>query len=105
MYAAYDTAKEGRKLGGCGTSHTTQQRPASDNNEGPQRKASCTTVAEKNSRKLEEVEAVYSKLDEKRHGKMSSEQLKVWAHLVSMDKHQSLEIPPDKPFFRGKVIC
>jgi len=33
---------------------------------------------------------------------MSSEQLKVWAHLVAMDKHQSLEIPPDKPFFRGK---
>ena len=68
MYAAYDTAKkteviiwcEGRKLGGCGTSRTAQKRPASDNDEGPQRKASCTTVAEKNSRKLEEVEAVYT---------------------------------------------
>jgi len=110
MYAAYDTAKkteviiwcEGRKLGGCGTSRTAQKCPASDNDEGPQRKASCTTVAEKNSRKLEEVEAVYTKLDEKYRGKISSEQLKVWAHLVAMDKHQSLEIPPDKPFFRGK---
>ena len=110
MYAAYDTAKkteviiwcEGRKLGGSGTSRSTLKRPASDTDEGPQKKACRTTVAEKNSRKLEEVETVYTKLDEKHHGKMSSEQLKVWAHLVSMGKHESLEIPPDKPFFRGR---
>ena len=34
---------------------------------------------------------------------MSSEQLKVWAHLVTLDKHRSCETLPDKPFFRGKM--
>ena len=110
MYAAYDTAKtteviiwcEGRKLGGTGPSRSTQKRSTSDSDEGQQKKACRTTAAEKNSRKLEEVETVYTKLDEKHHGKMSSEQLKVWAHLVNMGKHESLEIPPDKPFFRGR---
>ena len=37
------------------------------------------------------------------HGnEYSDEQLRSWAHLVQMKKHDSLEVAPDKPFWRNK---
>ena len=43
----------------------------------------------------------FNELDEKHNEKFSVEELHMWAHLVNMGKHKSLDIPPDKPFFRG----
>ena len=30
------------------------------------------------------------------------ERLRMWARLIQMDKHRSLDEPPDKPFWRGR---
>ena len=34
--------------------------------------------------------------------KFSPEQLRAWSHLLEMEKHDSYEEPPEKPFFRGR---
>ena len=31
----------------------------------------------------------------------SPEQLRAWSHMVKLKTHDSLDVPPDKPFFRG----
>ena len=52
--------------------------------------------------KLTEVEKNLDKLQEKHEasGKYSIEQLRAWAHMLNMKKHESYDDPPDKPFFR-----
>ena len=32
----------------------------------------------------------------------SEEQLRYWAHLIQMRKHSSLDVPPDKPFWKNR---
>ena len=39
-------------------------------------------------------------LREKRTSTFSDEQLRSWAHMFVMKKHESLEFPPDKPFWK-----
>ena len=49
-----------------------------------------------------DVDTVYEELREK-HTSYNEERLRVWAHLVQMDKHaSSLDEPPDKPYFCGR---
>ena len=47
------------------------------------------------------VDDIYE-LKAKRKSKYSPEQLRTWAHLLQMGKHELYEEPPGKPFFRGK---
>ena len=77
------------------TSHSPERRPKS--------KKSCTTLKyDCFVKKLAKVDEVFKELDEKHHGKFSTEQLNAWAHLVQSGKYASLAVPPDMPFFRGK---
>ena len=46
-----------------------------------------------------EVSSIEEKLKEKHSGRYTDEQLRSWAHLIQMCKHNSYEEPPDKPFF------
>ena len=55
----------------------------------------------KHASKLLEVEEIVEKLDKKHSGKYSREQLNVWAHMLQLKKHDSLDEPPDKPFFHS----
>ena len=48
-----------------------------------------------------DVDAVYEQLREKHSSYYDEERLRMWAHLVQMGKHTSLDEPPDKPYFRG----
>ena len=48
--------------------------------------------------KMTEVEVIMDKLKEK-HERFSAEQLRAWAHMIQMNKYESYENPPDKPFF------
>jgi hypothetical protein len=48
--------------------------------------------------KMSEVEIIFEKLQET-HDNFSPEQLRAWAHMLQMKKHDSYELPPDKPFF------
>ena len=52
--------------------------------------------------KMAEVDKIQDELREKHSGKYSEEQLRSWAHLIQMKKHESLEKAPDKPFWRTK---
>ena len=55
--------------------------------------------------KMSEVEVIIEDLEEKHvsdgHGKYSAEQIRVWAHMLHMKKHDSYTDPPNKPFFRN----
>ena len=55
-------------------------------------------------KRQEEVNAIYSQLKEKHEafGKFKSEQLHTWAHMIFLKTHDSLDDPPDKPFFTGQ---
>ena len=66
-------------------------------------KRSCTKGEERSS-KLAQVEEIVSELEQKHSGKYSREQLNVWAHMLQLKKHDSREVPPDKPFFRGSKL-
>lgn len=74
------------------------KRPTSRCSEPVTHKRARTSCDDLNAKTLDEV---FNELDEKHNGKFSVEQLRMWAHLVNMGKHTSLDIPPDKPFFRG----
>ena len=50
--------------------------------------------------KMVRVEETEDILRENHKGKFSDEQLRSWAHMYVMKKHDSLEIPPDKPFWK-----
>ena len=65
-------------------------------------KASSSKYESHSTKRLALVDDIYEKLQDKHKGKYSPEQLRTWAHLLQMGKHESYEEPPDKPFFRGK---
>ena len=59
--------------------------------------ASKTSQAESIAQKLTEVDEIDSGLSEK-HSKMyTAEQIRAWAHLIHMNKHDSYDVPPNKP--------
>ena len=49
--------------------------------------------------KMSEVEVIMDKLKEIHEDVYSPEQVRAWAHMIQMNRHQSYDIPPDKPFF------
>ena len=52
--------------------------------------------------KMFELQEIVDEL-EKRHGtQYSVEQLRAWGNMMMMKKHDSLDHPPNKPFFTGK---
>ena len=53
-------------------------------------------------KKQEEINAIYSQLKERHEGKFNTEQLHTWAHMLYLKTHDSLDNPPDKPFFTRK---
>ena len=77
------------------------KRPLAANNTGT--KKQCKTNHEGHLEKMSEVQIIVEELQE-RHGsskKYSDEQLRAWAHMIQLKKHDSYETPPDKPFFKS----
>ena len=68
--------------------------------------SSASTSAPKSTRydshvdRMVEVSSIEEKLKEKHSERYTDEQLRSWAHLIQMCKHNSYEEPPNKPFFR-----
>lgn len=67
-----------------------------DQQAGPSKKAK--NIAEK----ISEVELIVKKLKEKHKSLYSVEKLNAWAHMIDIGKHESYDVPPDLPYFRGK---
>ena len=54
------------------------------------------------SQKMSEVDEIVSTLTKKHSKSYTIEQIRAWAHMIQMDKHESYDEAPDKPFFRHK---
>ena len=50
--------------------------------------------------KMREVEEIEDDLRSKHGGKFTEEQIRMWAHLIQMNKHASYEEPPNKKFWK-----
>ena len=69
-------------------------------NPGPAKKGESNFETHKKS--LGEVDDKYEEL-KKIHGtKYTPEQLRMWAHMIRLGKHESTDEPPDLPFWRGR---
>ena len=66
----------------------------------PSKKGDTNFDAHKKS--LVEVDKNYDELREKHGSKYSLEQLRMWAHMLRLGKHDSTDEPPDMPFWRGR---
>lgn len=51
---------------------------------------------------LSEVDEKYDELRKKHGKKYTLEQLRMWAQLIHLGKHDSVDDPPDKPFWMGR---
>lgn len=106
MYREYRAAGKTELILWCDghtqTSGSTNKRSTSGCSEPVTHKKARTSCDDLNSKTLDEVDVVFNELDEKHNGKFSVEQLRMWAHLVNMGKHTSLDVPPDQPFFSWK---
>ena len=82
----------------------TRKRHNSECGPSKSKHASLTkSKSESLEEKLDEVEDCVMKLKEKHGANYSSKQLRTWAHLIQMQRHESFDTPPDKPFFlQGK---
>lgn len=49
---------------------------------------------------MREVEEIEDDLRSKHEGKFTEEQIRMWAHLIQMNKHTSYEEPPNKKFWK-----
>jgi len=104
MYREYQTAGKLELIIWCDgrrQDRAYNKRPTAETNEPVACKKARTSCNDLNSKTLDEVDALFQQLDGKHNGKFSIEQLRMWAHMINMGKHTSLENPPDKPFFRG----
>ena len=50
--------------------------------------------------KMMEVESIEDELLENHDGNYSREQIRAWAHLIQMGKHESYDCAPNKPFWK-----
>ena len=62
----------------------------------------CSRIAEKNEAKARAAKEIFETLKVKHAGKYTAEQLHSWAQLVEMEKHDSLEEPPNYCFYKKK---
>lgn len=58
------------------------------------------TRYDNHTEKMVEVESIEDELLENHDGKYSREQIRAWAHLIQMGKHESYECAPNKPFWK-----
>ena len=83
-----------------------EKRPRSEEQRNPSpdqhsAKAPRTTKYELHQKTMDELEIIYEELQDKHKELYTAEQLRAWAHLIQMKKHESYEEPPNKPFFKN----
>ena len=96
----YDMYKRGGKTLWCFAGPAVEDARKRSMSEGGDPKANKRSRYEGHIvDKMAEVDRLQDELREKHAGKFSEEQLRSWAHLLQIKKHDSLEKPPDKPFW------
>ena len=56
---------------------------------------------DEHKKSLSEVDEKYDELRQKHGSKYTFEQLRMWAQMIRLGKHESTDEPPDKPFWCG----
>ena len=92
MYKAYESAKkkeiilwcEGRKKESSDSKRASKRPSSEQQSSSETQKKARTSCNEKNAKTLHEINVIYKKLSEKHTGKFHVEQLRMWAHLVSI---------------------
>lgn len=64
-------------------------------------KSTKPVKASEATEKQKEVDEIYADLQKKHKGRYSPEQLRAWSYMIQLKTHDSLDDPPNKPFFRG----
>lgn len=86
----------------CYTHVSTQKKAPAANQKKSSENVSTSSNYGAQLKKQDEITAIFSKLKEKHGGKFKPEQLHTWAHMIYLKTHDSLDNPPDKPFFIRK---
>ena len=97
MYTIHDGKKE--ILLWC-YSQDGSKRPRSPDNADEGSTSQKRSRYNKQVDKMREVDEIEDDLRSKHEGKYSEEQIRMWAHLIQMNKHSSLEEPPNKKFWK-----
>ena len=97
MYTIHDGKKE--ILLWC-YSQDSSKRPRSPDNADEGSTSQKRSRYNKQVDKMREVDEIEDDLRSKNEGKYSEEQIRMWAHLIQMNKHSSLEEPPNKKFWK-----
>jgi hypothetical protein len=103
MYAAYEQKKQTEILLWCDGRKVAKEdapRPKRAHVAAENSTKKRSSVAVSQDKKLGEVQEIYEKLKSK-HTSYDEERLRMWAHLIQMGKHDSYEVPPNQPFFKG----
>ena len=66
------------------------------------KKATKGTNFEQHKKTLDEVDEKYDELRKKHGTNYTLEQFRMWGQLIRLGKHDSMDDPPDKPFWRGR---
>lgn len=53
--------------------------------------------------KMSKVDDLYKKIDEKHGAAFSPEQKRAWAHMMELGRHDSIDCPPKKRFFKSQT--
>ncbi len=107
MYKSYNKRREillwcVRPSARCGTNHPGSDSRKRNGSAGPSEASQPPKVRRTTcSQKIKDVEGIMEQLKEKHGQRYITEQLSCWAHLYHMEKHGSLEVPPNLPFFSG----
>ena len=99
MYSVHD-GKEEIMLWSYAAS--TSKRPYSQGDPEEGSSAHKRSRYDKQIDKLQEVDEIEDKLRSKNEGKYTEEQIRMWAHLIHMNKHTSYDEPPNKRFWKSK---
>lgn len=101
LYSVYhNTAKEILLWCHLPSKESPKKRKKSDSSSEPANKrARCV---KNNDMKISGANEVFETLKKKHDQRYKPEQLHAWAQLVQMKKHESLDDPPDYPFFKGR---
>lgn len=96
----YDTHKKKKRILlwlKCKSKSTTKRVFESDKGDLPQNKRQASLLTMMN-----EVDTIVTKLRDIHGKKFTPVQLNCWAHMINTSKHDSFDIPPNKPFFGKK---
>ena len=85
----------------CYTEETRKKTVQKQTSSDKDKMSGQTSNYESQLKRSEEIEGLCQQLKEKHGSKYKPEQIQTWAHMLHVGTHDTLEEPPNKPFFRG----